>query len=63
MEQGAVEELESEKREARTELLRIAREDPSLLEDLNQLEQVMEFVDSNPGVLREAKEFVEATAD
>ncbi|GGN98588.1 site-specific integrase [Haloarcula pellucida] len=63
MEQGAVEELHAEQRETRTELLRIAREDPTLLDDIERFEQVMEFVDSNPGIVREARAFVDATTD
>ncbi|WP_049986559.1 site-specific integrase [Halobellus rufus] len=63
MEHGAVEELEAEKREARIELLRIAREDPTLLDEIDRLEQVVGFVDSNPSILREARDFVDASAD
>jgi hypothetical protein len=60
MEQGAVEDLEAEQREARTELLRIAREDPSLLDDIERLEGLMDFVDTNPNVVQEARAFADA---
>lgn len=57
MEHGTVEEIEKQQQETRTELLKIARDDPDLLDDLEQLERFMEFADGNPGVLREAREF------
>lgn len=60
MEQGAIEDLEAEQREARTELLRIAREDPSLLDDIERLEGLMDFVDTNPNVVQEARAFADA---
>lgn len=61
IEPGAAEELEVEQREARTELLRLAREDPTLLDDIERLESVMDFVDSNPNVMRDARKFVATT--
>jgi hypothetical protein len=63
MEPGVVEELEAEQREARTELLAMAQENPGLLDDIERLEQVMDFVDSNPGVMRDARSFVDAAND
>jgi DNA-binding MarR family transcriptional regulator len=47
MERGAVEELEEAQRETRTELLRIAQEDPNLLDEAERLEQVMSLADEN----------------
>lgn len=63
MEQGSVEELEAEQRQARTELLALAQENPSLLEDLERMEQVMDFVDANPDVIRDARSFVDTLDD
>ncbi|WP_181685971.1 site-specific integrase [Halorhabdus salina] len=63
MEQGVVEDLETEQRQARTELLAMAQENPGLLDDIERLEKVMDFVDSNPSVMRDARSFVEATND
>ena len=63
MEHGAVEELEEEQRQARAELLSVARDDPELLEDIERLERLMELVDSNPGMVRDAQAFVDATND
>lgn len=63
MEHDAVEDIERERHETRTELLRIAREDPTLLDDLERLEGIIDFVDDNPSVVREARAFVDATDD
>ncbi len=56
MDAAAVEELEAEQRETRAELLRIARDDPELLDDLDRVEQFIELGDENPEILREARE-------
>lgn len=63
MEHGAIEELEEETRQARAELLSVARDDPEILDDLERLERLMELVDSNPGMVRDAQAFVDATTD
>lgn len=63
MEHGAVEELEEEQRQARAELLSVAQDDPQILEDIERLERLMELVDSNPGMVRDAQAFVDATTD
>ncbi|WP_018258740.1 site-specific integrase [Halomicrobium katesii] len=54
---AAVEELEEDQRETRTELLRIARDDPELLDDIERVERFVELADDNPELLREAREF------
>lgn len=59
----AVEELDSQTKEARIELLRLARDDPEILDDIERLEGILDFVDSNPSVMREAREFSDATSD
>ncbi|OAQ51402.1 hypothetical protein HTG_17065 [Natrinema mahii] len=63
MEHGAVEEIEERQEETRTELLKIARDDPELLDDLERVEKFIELADENPGVLREAREFADASTD
>lgn len=47
----------------RTELLRIAREDPELLDDIERFEQMVRFVDSSPELFRDAQKFADATGD
>jgi len=54
---AAVEELEEDQRQTRTELLRIARDDPELLEDIDRVERFIGLADDNPELLREAREF------
>ncbi|MFC7044595.1 site-specific integrase [Halobacteriaceae archaeon GCM10025711] len=60
MEHGVVEQLKEDQRETRTELLRIAREEPELLDDLERLERFIDFADDNPGMLRDARDFAAA---
>lgn len=60
MEREAVEDIESEQREARAELLALARDDPELLDEVERLEQLLELVDTNPELMRDARGFVEA---
>lgn len=60
---GAAEQLEEEQREARAELLRLAKDEPELLDEVERLEQLMDLVDANPGVMRDAHSFVEAMSD
>lgn len=62
-EHEAVQQLEEEQREVRTELLQIVKDDPELLDDLERFERLMDFVDTNPEVMHEARSFVEATSD
>lgn len=63
MDHGTVEEIEDDQRQVRTELLSIARDDPELLDDIERMERLMELVDDNPELMRDAREFADATAD
>jgi integrase len=63
MEHGTVEEIEEQQKETRAELLKIARDDPELLDDLERIERFIELADENPGVLREAREFADVSAN
>ncbi|WP_136688746.1 site-specific integrase [Halorhabdus amylolytica] len=57
---AAMEELEKDQRKTRTELLRIARDDPELLDDIERVERFIELADENTEILREAREFASA---
>ena len=63
MDTSSVEQIKEDQRETRRELLKIASEDPELLDDLDRVEQFIELADNNPELLREARDFVDAGAD
>lgn len=63
MEHQAVERVEEEQRETRAQLLALAQDNPDFLDDIERLEKFMQFTDSNPEVMREARGFVEATGN
>lgn len=63
MDHDAMEEVEAEEREARAEILRLVREDPQLLDEFERVERLVEFVDANPSIMRDAHAFVDATSD
>lgn len=63
MDHKAVEQIEDEQRETRAQLLALAQDDPEFLDDIERLERFIEFTDSNPEVVREAREFVETTGN
>lgn len=58
---GAVSELEEKESEQRRELLRIAKENPELLDAVEELEPLIETLGGDASVIRTAQEFVEAT--
>jgi site-specific recombinase XerD len=61
METDAVNELEQEESEQRRELLRIAKENPELLEAVEELEPLIESLGGDAQVIDTARQFVEAT--
>jgi integrase len=61
MEPEAVDELEKEESEQRRELLRIAKENPELLDTVEQLEPLIESLGGDAQVINTARQFVEAT--
>lgn len=63
MEHGVVEQFEENQRVARAELLRVAQDEPKLLDELTRFEQLVDFLDANPRVVRDARAFVGELAD
>lgn len=61
MEPEAVEELEKQESKQRRELLRIAKENPELLDAVEELEPLIETLGGDAKVVDTAKEFVEST--
>lgn len=62
MEPDAVEELEKKESEQRRELLRIAKENPELLDAVEEIEPLIETLGGDAEVVSTAREFIE-TAD
>ncbi|MDB2247414.1 tyrosine-type recombinase/integrase [Halorubrum ezzemoulense] len=61
MEPDAVDELEKEESEQRRELLRIAKENPELLDAVEELEPLIESLGGDAQVINTARQFVEAS--
>lgn len=59
LDHSAVRDIEEEQRTVRAELLRLAQEEPELLDDIERMEQLIQFADENPGIIRDAREFAE----
>lgn len=63
MDHKAVEKLKANQREARAELLKIVKEEPEFLDDLERVERLIEFTDANPAIIRDAQKFVDVATD
>jgi hypothetical protein len=61
LEPDAVDKLEKEESEQRRELLRIAKENPELLDAVEELEPLINTLGGDAEVINTAKDFVEAT--
>jgi hypothetical protein len=61
MEPDAVDELEKEESEKRRELLRLAKENPELLDAVEEIEPLIETLGGDAKIMDTAREFVEAT--
>lgn len=61
MEPDAVDELEKEESKQRRELLRLAKENPELLDAVEDIEPLIETLGGDAEVINTAKDFVEAT--
>ena len=61
MEPDAVDELEKEESKQRRELLRLAKENPELLDAVEEIEPLIETLGGDAKVINTARKFVEAT--
>ena len=61
LEPEAVDELKADEKEQRRKLLRIAKENPELLESLEEMEPLIEVLGGDSEVITTAREFAEAT--
>jgi hypothetical protein len=60
LEHGAVERLERDEEEVRRFILRAAREDPSLLEEAETREDMLDKLEQSPELLQAARDFIDA---
>lgn len=60
LEHGARAELQEEQEAKRRRFLQIAREDPALLDEVEETEDMIEFFDGDTSLIREARAFVDA---
>lgn len=60
LDQGAVEQLRLDERKAQRVIFRMAKEDPSILEEVEEREQIMAVIEDDPELQRQAKRFLEA---
>lgn len=56
----AVETLRTDERKVQRMILGLAKRDPSILEDIEEREEIMAVIEDNPKFQRQAKEFLEA---
>jgi hypothetical protein len=61
LEPDAVEELEQKESEKRRELLQIAKENPELLDAVEELEPLIETLGGDAEIINTAEDFIEAT--
>ena len=63
LEYDAIEERRKDNREVRSAVLRMAGENPNLLNEIDQAQRFMDMFEDNPELFAEAQEFVEALSD
>lgn len=59
----AVEDIRAEQREVRNAALRLAKEDPELLDDIQAATDLQTLFEENPDLFEDAQEFVEALSE
>ena len=63
LEYGALEHIEEDERDIREAVFRFARENPELLDDLEQSRELSELVEGNNELVEDAREFADALSD
>lgn len=57
----AVETLKTDERKVQRTILGLAKRDPSILDDLEEREEIMAIIEDNPELQRQVKQYLEAT--
>jgi integrase len=63
LEYGAVDSIEEDEREVREAVFQFARDNPELLDDLEQSRELSDLVDGNPELIEDAQEFADALSE
>jgi integrase len=63
LEYDAIEERRKDSREVRSAVFRIAKENPELMDEIDQAQRFMDLFEDNPELFADAKEFAEALSD
>jgi len=63
LEYGALDNIEEDERDVREAVFRFARENPELLDDLEQSRELSELVEGNNELVEDAREFANALSD
>ena len=63
LEYGAVDSIEEDEREVREAVFQFARDNPELLDDLEQSRELSDLVDGNPELIEDAREFANALSE
>lgn len=63
LEYGAVDNIEQDERNVREAVFRFARQNPDLLDDLEQSRELSDLVDGNSELVEDAREFADALAE
>jgi hypothetical protein len=59
----AIEDLRADQRDLRNAILRLAREDPEILDDFERARDMMTVFENDPDLYAEAREFVDALSE
>lgn len=59
----AIEDLRADQRDLRNAILRLAREDPEILDDFERARDMMTVFENDPELYAEAREFVDALSE
>lgn len=59
----AIEQRKRDDREVRSAVLRIAKENPELLDNIEQAQEFMDLFEDNPGMFADAREFADTLSD
>ena len=63
LEYDAIEARKEDSREARTAVLKLAKENPELLDDIDRAREFMDLFEDNPDMFADARDFVDALSD
>lgn len=60
IEPGAMEKIKEEERELRSAVMRLVKEDPELIDDIQATQDLIAVIEDNPDLMEDAEDFVDA---